>query len=73
MTKQISTNYLALGRQAAFLLNAKKDAFPAKLLPQDFVFLAEVSYNFLLLLAHPSGNGHGFQIIVELWRGKAGM
>jgi len=59
LTKQIPADYLALGGQAAFLLDAQTDAFSAKLLPQDLIFLAEISYNFLLLLAHPSGNGHG--------------
>ncbi len=59
LTKQSPTNCLASGGQTAFLLDAQKDAFPAKLFPQDFVLLAEISYNFLLLLAHPSSNGHG--------------
>ncbi len=54
-----TADYLALGRQTAFLLDAQKDAFSAKLLPQDAVFLTEVSDHLLLLLAHPSGNGHG--------------
>ena len=58
LSKQLTSDNLALDRQAAFLLNAQKDTFSAKLPPQDFVFLAEVSYNFLLLLAHPSSNGH---------------
>ena len=43
------------------MLDAQKDAFSAKLLPEDFVFLAEIRYNFLLLPAHPSGNGYGKQ------------
>jgi len=29
------------------------------IMTQDFIFLAHVTYNFLLLPAHPSGNGHG--------------
>ena len=62
----------------AFLLDAKKYAFSAKLLPQDFVFLTEISYNFLLLPAHPSGNGHGkecpwFPNHDDIVTGKVGM
>ena len=51
LSKQNPTNYLALARQTAFLLYAQKDAFSAKLFPQDAVFLTEVSNHLLLLLA----------------------
>ena len=53
------TDAPAFDCQTTFLLYAQKDAFSAKLLPQDAVIFPEISYHLLLLPAHPSGKGHG--------------
>ena len=53
------TDVPAFDCQTTFLLYAQKDAFSAKLLPQNAILFPEIGDHLLLLPAHPAGKGHG--------------